>query len=410
MKRTFLFVFSIITFGFSTSVSGQLQYSLDSVEFYSINGELKDKEIILEKNQDGYRTKSEKYTYESGNSPRVVDKREITYFSNNKTKESITYRCYPFMGKDTCLIFTHYKYNDVGARTYYYYRSIGVEISNNEFNVTYDFRSRDSTVFNPDGSAKTRYFYGYDLDTDSWSFEDRYEYFYNQSGERDSTLQYSPNGNLNRRTHYERFPDELKRLTTTYFSNGEKEYFETQYVLIDDVEKISSATNYKLDDGDRIIFYQSNTHYSDYYREQVYENFNNNGDLFFGGKIESYLLEDNVTADTVIFYDLNTFSGNHLLRSFNFYYYEDVLSFTSNDYFESDLVIYPNPTSDFIFLKNNRMQEYTPGQFFSIFDIKGNVVKDNELFTNRIDISNLPNGNYFIRVGTEAIQQFVVQR
>ncbi len=250
------------------------------------------------------------------------------------------------------------------------------------------------------------------MDSRSWGLGSQREYFYSQDGELDSIQRYRPEGSdliLTSRTHYERFPNELRELTTKYFSDGEVEYYETQNVIIDGIEKPSSAVEYKLNGADTIITYQSNTQYSNLYSERVYNFFWDHGSLHYGGKIESYFLDDNITQDSVLEYRLNLETGNHDPQYSTYYFYTDRLSSNSETHSNSDLIIFPNPTSDFIFIKNDIAPIYTPGKYYMIFDTKGQLIEEKELFDNQINISNLSNGNYFLKIENEAIKQFVVQ-
>ncbi len=67
---------------------------------------------------------------------------------------------------------------------------------------------------------------------------------------------------------------------------------------------------------------------------------------------------------------------------------------------KSDFKIYPNPSSHIIRIENNSVVNEIPTE---IFDIQGVRVKSFMLFkSNEIDISDLPTGVYFIRIGENA--------
>jgi len=60
----------------------------------------------------------------------------------------------------------------------------------------------------------------------------------------------------------------------------------------------------------------------------------------------------------------------------------------------TDLIIYPNPSNDIIYLKGNeKLQKY---ERIDILDISGVILKSKQ-FSNSIDISDLPKGNYLLR-------------
>ncbi|QQV01562.1 MULTISPECIES: BspA family leucine-rich repeat surface protein [Chryseobacterium] len=58
-----------------------------------------------------------------------------------------------------------------------------------------------------------------------------------------------------------------------------------------------------------------------------------------------------------------------------------------------DLNIYPNPTSDFIYIKNLKDAES-----YEILDISGRIIAQEKLVDNKIDIKNLQKGNYILRI------------
>jgi len=64
-----------------------------------------------------------------------------------------------------------------------------------------------------------------------------------------------------------------------------------------------------------------------------------------------------------------------------------------NDIEHKKLSVYPNPSSDFITIKSKQYEETV----IQIFDINGKLIEEVSIFKNdRIDISNLNNGIYFI--------------
>lgn len=63
---------------------------------------------------------------------------------------------------------------------------------------------------------------------------------------------------------------------------------------------------------------------------------------------------------------------------------------------ENNIKIYPNPTSDFIFINNNNINNK-----IEIFDNKGNLVLSKKVIDNKLNINNLENGIYFIKIKRE---------
>lgn len=62
----------------------------------------------------------------------------------------------------------------------------------------------------------------------------------------------------------------------------------------------------------------------------------------------------------------------------------------------NEIFIYPNPTSDFVYIENLK-NKYT----YQILDASGRIVKQNEPKSNIIDIQNLSKGNYILQIRTK---------
>ncbi len=86
--------------------------------------------------------------------------------------------------------------------------------------------------------------------------------------------------------------------------------------------------------------------------------------------------------------------------------YEDLTSVEDNTNLEN-LFIYPNPAGDFINISIDNDADLLAREV-QILDLLGLVVSKQELTdgNNRIDISNLPRGTYFIKVG-DRVEKFV---
>jgi hypothetical protein len=60
--------------------------------------------------------------------------------------------------------------------------------------------------------------------------------------------------------------------------------------------------------------------------------------------------------------------------------------------------IYPNPSSDFIYLNSsNNLLDY----HVNVYDIFGKIVVNNLRNINKIDIAHLPNGQYLLNINSE---------
>lgn len=75
---------------------------------------------------------------------------------------------------------------------------------------------------------------------------------------------------------------------------------------------------------------------------------------------------------------------------------------------KSEILIYPNPASDFLIIKNaNPFTEY------EIISIIGNVIQKGKIVNENISIRNLKNGQYFIKLldkSNNTIQNFSIQK
>ncbi len=130
------------------------------------------------------------------------------------------------------------------------------------------------------------------------------------------------------------------------------------------------------------------------------ENLDYEWNYSFGGDgNESIVLLNQISNyefDVIGHYESSSFSGD--LTVPNYGTLSDILyARIDSDLFifenENSFSIYPNPTSDYLFIDNisNIISEYT------ITNINGQVVKF-EKYQNKIDVSNLTNGIYFISV------------
>lgn len=71
---------------------------------------------------------------------------------------------------------------------------------------------------------------------------------------------------------------------------------------------------------------------------------------------------------------------------------------------KEELKIFPNPTSDFLFLNLNNTE--FPAQL-KIYSLQGNLVQENTLESNNINISNLPQGNYILIIENAQTQKLI---
>ena len=99
---------------------------------------------------------------------------------------------------------------------------------------------------------------------------------------------------------------------------------------------------------------------------------------FFHGKIDDIRIYNRIlTNDEIVFlYDGTTLSINN---------YDNL----------KVLKVYPNPCDDFIFIANEKEQDIST---YEIFDTMGKTIIFRNLIKNEIDVSNLTNRIYFIKL------------
>ncbi|AQS93049.1 hypothetical protein BXQ17_02705 [Polaribacter sp. BM10] len=119
-----------------------------------------------------------------------------------------------------------------------------------------------------------------------------------------------------------------------------------------------------------------------------------NGDIFTGNMTR-------VPGETIGTYAIqkgSLFISNNYQENFT----EGVFTISStagldSNFIDKNIVIYPNPVEDILSLKVNNNIKINE---FSIYNIQGKVLKNN-LKKQRINISNMPAGIYFIKINTD---------
>ena len=90
----------------------------------------------------------------------------------------------------------------------------------------------------------------------------------------------------------------------------------------------------------------------------------------------------------------------------------NIASDVNENLFDDDLLIYPNPTSDFITitLSNNGLQPFAAEDKVQIFDMLGIEVISVETglrpVSTKVVVSHLPAGVYFLKIG-DKVEKFV---
>jgi hypothetical protein len=68
---------------------------------------------------------------------------------------------------------------------------------------------------------------------------------------------------------------------------------------------------------------------------------------------------------------------------------------------ELSMIVYPNPTSDFVMLRIDDSESFREGALtYSLYDVKGQMLDRQAIgnLSNRIGLSDFTNGIYFIKV------------
>ena len=71
---------------------------------------------------------------------------------------------------------------------------------------------------------------------------------------------------------------------------------------------------------------------------------------------------------------------------------------SSNTINQETINIYPNPSSDFIYINSKDSDNYT----ISLFNILGELIIDKKINLQQLNLSNLPNGQYFLKIESKS--------
>jgi hypothetical protein len=75
-----------------------------------------------------------------------------------------------------------------------------------------------------------------------------------------------------------------------------------------------------------------------------------------------------------------------------------------NDYYQNQIIVYPNPTSNFVFVKSNLNLQFVN---FEIYDFNGRLVLSGEELFNQqfsINVSNLSSGIYILNINNSQFE------
>lgn len=131
---------------------------------------------------------------------------------------------------------------------------------------------------------------------------------------------------------------------------------------------------------------------------ETWKTYNTDNSNLPSNTINSILIDTDKTKWVATELGLISFAGN-------------ALSTVEEQNYEVEFKLYPNPASDFITLK---MPSEGSGSIVEVFNILGKAIKSMKMTDNsyKLDVSDLANGMYLIRVQTKngmAIKKFVIQ-
>lgn len=113
------------------------------------------------------------------------------------------------------------------------------------------------------------------------------------------------------------------------------------------------------------------------------------------GNVNSGAVSDNNFAHSVgEIYVIPTDENNTNSGTMGMLYQTVIQVLGVSDAIENSYKIYPNPTSDFIFVE---LQSKTKIQQAEIYDFSGKLVLKAKVNDNKLDLRNLPVGNYILR-------------
>jgi hypothetical protein len=122
--------------------------------------------------------------------------------------------------------------------------------------------------------------------------------------------------------------------------------------------------------------------------------------LFSNDNITQFMLTSEGASDELIL-----FSGAddpNFAPILNLNYTSNFASVAENKIEEKQLMVYPNPTNDQLYFYSSKQHEFDQVE---IIDLQGNIVQIQQVTSNQVDVSNLGQGTYILRlIGADTIQ------
>lgn len=413
MKTFYPFLF-VITFLFiSNDGFAQIKYSLDSVSTYTYRtGEQKVyfSKVIDSLNADKYEMNSTFYfdfIRQGAERPPFWIK-EYERFADNSLKSESSWTCWN--DHDTCFLSWHYEFNLYGDTIDKYTNKVGLfsyVIDGQTFYEWLEDELIDSTVLDNDGRPVVIFQYKYEDKVPGHTFRIQNDF-------SNGNLQLSTRYNFNTgRTETEEYTYDNEGSLLSHLSSkgnlksARKNY---TYLMHNGEKKLASKSNFIFVDSDSILISENTFEYEDFLITEIRKRYNPDNGIFENkSKVESTLLDDGISIDS-IFTSGNNMDDDQWREPFLFekYFYSELTTRTEDVTEEASYLLYPNPVTNVLFINDKNNTEIDG---YVIYNILGqNIQSNRNLSTSEINVSNLSEGTYFIKLGLFDVKQFMIKR
>ena len=207
----------------------------------------------------------------------------------------------------------------------------------------------------------------------------------------------SGNAVIGNPTEYETFANNLSHgkntfeyITSVYGCNDTIVFdiYRYDYLAITNQDTLSNATN--GEDLTLNIDLAGDLEFAQWYKDDLILD---NGAKYSGANSSNLLIKNIENTDKGYYWcELRGYCNDVLSDSI----FVDITNATNNFDTETNIVIYPNPANDLLYIKSN-----SDIKSIGILDLNGNKIREINNSVKHIDISNLNKGIYFIRINTE---------
>ncbi len=173
--------------------------------------------------------------------------------------------------------------------------------------------------------------------------------------------------------------------------------------IIENINYFGSEYSRLMSNGISVISHE-NTPYDFHHKYCIVDAINSNSDplVVTGSHNWTNSAEDDYDENTLIIHD--SIVANQYLEEFSKRFNETTSIENKTD--QTEYSFYPNPTKGVINLKSLFAHQTT----FLIYNIQGTLVMTGEIKSNKLDISSLPNGMYFIQFLSADHQRYITRK